>query len=198
MTTKINYNEIKDMTPEGAYHHINSIEKCLVRDFKMKDLINSGIMEMPVHEFRFVDLSPRGIYMFFDANGQATYIGQTNHSFYQRLPVQLDTWVYKGFGWNSMLRIMGGNRTGKNHDALTEEDHCIDLETVLDYKLLLIEVNPDNEITANRLMWIEKVLLKAYKRYGSALINGKIGGLYDHHWGWTIDRIIKPQQNIPQ
>lgn len=191
MITKINYNEIKDMSPEAAYHYINALDKKLVREFTMKDIVNVGFLDMPVHEFSFVDLSPRGIYMFFDGEGKATYIGQTNQSFYQRLPVQLDTWVYKGFGWNSMLRIMGGRRTGKHHDALTEDDHCIDLETVLDHRLLLIEVDHDETIDANRLMWIEKVLLKAYKKYGSNLINGNIGGLYDHHWNWTIDNIIK-------
>ena len=192
MVAKINYSEIKDLMPEEAFHYINGLEKGQVKDARMSDIVNMESLNKAIHEFCFVDLSPRGVYMFFDSNGHARYIGQTKHSFYQRLPTQLDTWFYQGFGWNSMLRIMGGIRTGKPHNQLTEQDHEEDLEEVLNYQLLLIEVDRCKNIDAKNLLWIEKILLKGYRRFGGGrLLNGNIGGLYSNQWQMTVDSLIR-------
>ena len=192
MVAKINYNEVKLMKPEEAFHHINSIQKGQVKDMRMYDIVNMDSLNKAVHDFCFIDLSPRGVYMFFDQDGHARYIGQTNQSFYQRLPTQLDTWFYSGFGWNSMLRIMGGVRLNKPHNQLTEEDHEVDLAEILNYHILLIEVDRCKEIESNQLLWIEKILLKTYKRFdGNRLLNGNVGGLYSNQWQMAINNLIR-------
>jgi|GEM_PF-4008484 len=191
MIAKINYSEIKNLNPTDAFELIQGIKKGHVKDAKMSDIVNTNSLEKKIHEFSFVDLSFRGVYMFFDSNGNAKYIGQTNDSFYQRLPTQLDTWFYNGFGWNSMLRIMGGIRTGKQHYQLTEEDHEEDLKEVLTWNLLLVVVDRTEPVDAYKLMWIEKVLLKTYRKIqNNTLINGRIGWLNENQWKMSVHEII--------
>lgn len=192
MVTRINYSVIKDLKPEEAFHHINAIKMGYVKDVLLRDLINEGILDKPVKDFYFIDFSPRGVYMFFDNTGGIRYIGQTNQSFYQRIPTQLDTFPYGGFGWNSMLRIMGNRRTGKTGDLLTEADHEIDFEEVINYRLLLIEVDRCDEIDARNLVWIEKILLKIYYEMdGTQLLNGRTGSLRSADWNKKIDDLIR-------
>ncbi|WP_438939957.1 hypothetical protein [Chitinophaga hostae] len=192
MVTRINYNDIKDLKPAAVFSHLNNLSKFYVRDLLVKDLLNEGVWEKSVKDFYFVDMSPRGIYMFFKED-KVRYIGQTNQSFYQRLPTQLDTYVYPGgFGWNSMIRIMGGNRTGKLHKDLTTEDHEIDYEEMIGYKLLLIEVDRCDRISAYNLLWIEKILLKTYRELaGGMLLNNRIGWLNKGDWDKTLDELIQ-------
>lgn len=191
MVAKINYNDIKDLKPEAAYYYIEAIKKGLVKEVVLRDILNESALDKPIAGMSWWELSPRGVYMFFDAESICKYVGQTNKSFYERLLTQFDTTHYPGFGWNSMLSILSCKRLNKPHAEVCEEDHEVDFETVINYKLLLIEVDKIEEIEPQHIVWIEKVLLKTYREMDDEqLLNGNIGWLKNEWWGMTINDIV--------
>lgn len=191
MPARIKYEDIKDMKPEQAYNYLLQLDKPVVKDMKMRELLNEATLNKPLIETYFRDLSPRGIYIFFDTNGNIRYIGQSNDSFYQRILTQLDTTYYAGYGWNSMLTIMGCKRLGKPHAELCEEDHCVDFDEAINYRLLMIDVGSDKDMNAATLKWLERILLKTVNGIDhAALLNGRIGDLNDDYWEFTIDEIL--------
>lgn len=191
MVAKINYNDIKDLPPQAAYYFIEGIKKDLVKDVVLRDILNESVLDKPIAGMPWEDLSPRGVYMFFDADDICRYIGQTSKSFYERLLTQFDTTHYPGFGWNSLLSILSCKRLDKPHAELCEEDHEIDFETVVNYKLLLIEVDRIEEIKSHNIVWIEKVLLKTYREMDDEqLLNNNVGWLKNEWWKMTINDIV--------
>ncbi len=191
MVAKINYNDIKDLKPEAAYYYIKGIKKGLVTEVVLRDILHECALDKQVAGMSWWELSPRGVYMFFDSEDICKYVGQTHRSFYDRLLTQFDTTHYPGFGWNSLLSILSCKRLNKPHAEICEEDHEIDFETVGNYKLLLIEVDRIEEITPKNIVWIEKVLLKTYREMeDEQLLNGNIGWLERDWWGMTINEIV--------
>lgn len=191
MVTKINYNQIQNMLPEEAASYLQQTKKGFVREATVLDLLNAETLNRPFAETYFVDLHTRGVYLFFDSNDVIRYIGQTNQGFYNRLMTQLDTTFYKGFGWNALFRILGGKRTGKAHDELTEEDHEVEYNEVINYKLLLVSVGTQKEMPNTQLKKLERVLLKTFREQeGSNLVNSGMGWLLDVEWNKTINKLI--------
>lgn len=129
--------------------------------------------------------------MFFDSNNIIKYVGKTHQGFYTRLMSQLDTTPYGYFGWNALFRILGGNRTGKPHHKLEEVDHDIEYNEVINYKLVLIDVDTHKEVSSDQLKILEKIIMKAFRAQdGNALVNTRIGWLTDLEWEKTIDELI--------
>jgi len=190
MIAKIPYDSISGLTPTQIQDFISDEPKYLVKEATVRDLLNENMLKVSLHEFTDNGFCSRGIYMFFNLSGKPIYIGKTNTNFLQRLTTQLDTTPYPGWGWNSLLRILGGNRTGKHHDELSEDDHAIDLEGLLDHTLLLIDV-PRNTVDSTRLTRLERTLQKTFKEIPeNELLNSNTGLLRMHEWEMTIEQII--------
>lgn len=195
MPSRIKYDDIKDLKPEEVYNYITALEKPVVKGMKLRDVLSLDSLDMPLVDAQYTDLSPRGVYMFFAQGGRARYIGQTNKSFYDRILIQLDTTYYGHWGWNAMLRMMGGKRLAKGHDELCEDDHCTDLEEVMNDRLLMIDVGKENDMDAATLKRLEKLIMKIYrsmehKQPDYTLMNGRIGWLDDPLWENTIDQLL--------
>ncbi|MFN8263785.1 MAG: hypothetical protein U0T07_09685 [Chitinophagales bacterium] len=189
----IEYAEIASLKLEEAINYLESIPKYKVSDFKLIDLLNAENFQKPIIDTYFRDLSNNGIYIFYDENKNVRYIGQSKKGFYERILTQLDTTVYQYFGWNALLRKIGGIRTGKHHHELTEDDHCVDFETVKNYYLLLIAV-PD-KFEDWKLPQLEKYLMKAYREVNyhkgnCLLLNTRIGWLNDSDWEIPINDLL--------
>ncbi len=192
MVARINYEDIKNMKPYEAYELISNVPCYKVSEAKVKDLVNQELLDSPLHEFTDNGFSSRGLYFFFNAEKNAIYIGQTNTQYLARLTTQLDTTFYPGWGWNSLLRILGGIRTGKPHDELSYEDHEIDLEQLLECQLLLIEVNRSNDVDSTKLKRLERTMQKLFKEVeDNVLLNGNTGELKPHEWEMVINNIIQ-------
>lgn len=189
MVSKLNYDTIKNMRPMDAMHYLQSIEKGLVKDVTVLDLLNADTLQKPFAETYFIDLYPRGIYLFFDQSDCIKYVGKTHQGFYNRLMTQLDTTFYEGFGWNALFRILGGNRTGKAHDDLCEEDHEVEYDEVINYKLILIDTHRD--ISSYQLGVLEKIIMKAFRaQEKNTLVNTRIGWLTEDQYTQTIKELI--------
>lgn len=179
------------MQPFEAIQFLQNMEKGLVKEVTVLDLLNSETIHRPFMETSFVDLYPRGVYLFFDQNNCIKYVGKTHQGFYNRLMSQLDITPMGNFGWNALLRILGGNRTGKAHNELTEDDHEIDFNEVSNYKLVLIDAGTWKELSAVQLLSLEKVIMKAFRaQEGNGLINTRIGWLQNHQLEQTINEIL--------
>jgi hypothetical protein len=191
MVTKVSYKDIESLNPEQVINFLQNINKGLVKDVTVRDLLNEATLTRPFAETFFVDLYPRGVYLFFDANDVIRYVGKTHQGFYTRLMSQLDTTPYGHFGWNALFRIIGGARTQKPHHELTEEDHEIEYNEVINYKLVLIDVGTWKEVSSDQLNRLEKVIMKSFRESGSqSLVNTRIGWLADYQWNHTIKELI--------
>lgn len=192
MVTKIRYEDIKNLTPEEATSLLRNTEKGLVKDITVLDLLNKEILNKPFAETYFVDLYPRGIYLFFDSDDAIRYVGKTHQGFYTRLMSQLDTTHYGFFGWNALFRILGGTRTNKAHHELTEEDHEVEYGEVINYKLVLVDVGGWSEVSSDELKVLEKVIMKAFREQdGNRLVNTRVGRLNDFEWSQKIDDLMR-------
>ena len=196
MPSRIKYHDIKDLKPEEVYNYLCTLEKPVVNDMRVKDVLNLDSLDKPLAGARFIDLSPRGVYMFFTPGGRVRYVGQTNKGFYDRILTQLDTTTYGHWGWNAMLRMMGGRRLNKPHIELEEADHEIDLEEVKKDSLLMIEVGSEQDMSAAKLKKLEKLMMKIYRSMEHrlpdyTLMNGQIGWLDDPLWENTIEQLLK-------
>lgn len=195
MPSRIKYEDIKGLKPEETYHYLCKLEKPVVNDMKVRDVLNLDSLDKPLAGARFIDLSPRGVYMFFTPGGRVRYIGQSKKSFYERILTQLDTTTYGHWGWNAMLRMMGGRRLNKPHIELEETDHETDLEEVKKDSLLMIEVGDEDDMSAAKLRKLEKLMMKIYRsmeheQSDYALMNGQIGWLDDLLWENTIEQLL--------
>jgi hypothetical protein len=191
MVTKVRYSAIENMQPFEAIQFLQNMEKGLVKEVTVLDLLNSETIHRPFVETNFVDLYPRGVYLFFDQNNCIKYVGKTHQGFYTRLMCQLDVTPYGYFGWNAFFRILGGNRTGKPHHELTEDDHQIEFDEVIKYKLVLIDVGTWEEISSDQLKVLEKIIMKAFRAQEvNGLVNTRIGWLRDDQWEQTINELI--------
>ncbi len=193
MPARIKYEDIKDMKPEEAYHYISKLDKPVVKNIRTRDLMNEVTLSKPAVGTKFAALSPRGVYIFFDEEGYARYVGQAKNSFYDRILVQLDTHYYKGWGWNSMLTILGCNRLRVDHDKLSEEEHDKDIEEVKKYKLLMIDVGTKEEVNAYQLNRLERRLMQTCKEMEqeqNRLLNNRVAELPYHDWDKTLDQIL--------
>ncbi len=86
---------------------------------------------------------------------------------------------------------MGGERTGKLHDELTNNDHKKDYEKLLQYKIVLIEATVA-EINDEELGWLEKIIMKAFKDLPNEnLLNTRTGRLRNEDYKKTIHNLVK-------
>ena len=188
---KIYYDDIKNMLPQEAIDFINGIEKTCVKDFQVLDMLNSDVLNRSFADTFYREVFPRGVYLFFDSENAITYVGQSSQGFFHRLMSQFDITPGGDWGWNALLRKMGGKRTGKGHNELTEDDHDMDFQLLKEYKLLLIE-DKNQELSKEETGWLEKCIMKAFRgQQRNALLNTNIGWLADHQWQMTIEQYLK-------
>lgn len=191
MVTKIYFNDIKDKKPWDAIQYIQGLKKSIVSEVLTIDLLNENALNKPFASTFYKELYPRGVYILFDENDNVRYVGESNKGFFERLMAQFDTTHYEYWGWNAMLRKMGGIRTGKTHDELTEEDHDVDWNIAIKYKLVLIEVKHE-EINPKELKWLEKVIMQTFREVpNQQLLNTRIGWLPETNWEKTIEDLVK-------
>ncbi|MFN8298372.1 MAG: hypothetical protein U0T75_04635 [Chitinophagales bacterium] len=191
MTTRIHYSDIKAMLPQEAINHIQQLEKKFVRDFKVIDMLNKDALEKPFADTFYREVFPMGVYLFFDSNDMIRYVGQSAQGFFHRLMSHFDITPGGHWGWNALLRKMGGLRTGKKHHELSEKDHAVDFDLLKNYKLLLIEVQ-FGELSKDELKWLEKLIMKAFRGQAKhELLNTNIGWLAKHEWQMPIEKYLK-------
>ncbi len=191
MVTRIFYKDLEKLFPEDAISYILSKKKNLVKNVTVIDLLNEYCLKKPFAETYFTDIFPRGIYLFFDKNNNIRYVGKSNQGFLNRLMSHMDTTPHGYWGWNALLRKMGGERTNKLHQDLTKKDHEYDWKVAQNYKLILIEAS-HKELNPKELKWFEEVIMKAFrKQKNQRLLNTKIGWLTDDEWKTSIKNLVK-------
>ena len=191
MVAKINYSKAKVKLLSELVAVINATEKGTLKEIVARDVIHQDIMNKPLHELWYNDIFSWGVYLFFDPNDRIRYVGKSKNGFYGRLMSQMDTTHRPFWGWNALLRKMGGEITGKAHDKLSDADHEIDYKTLLKYKLFLIEIEK-GELSEKQLGWLEKYVMKAFREEkNQKLLNTQVGWLTEQEKAITINELVK-------
>ncbi len=189
MVASLTYSDIQTLSPLEVVRELRSMDSFPMDQLQAKDLIVLDRLESPVNDLNYNDIYIKGIYILFDANGKAKYVGKSKNGFYGRLMGHLYPVARPGWGWNAILRKLGGQRLNIPHDELTTEDHEHDLVALLGYHLVLID--SENQLSDQQLGWLEKVVMKALRiEDDEHLLNSRIGWLNDQQLKQSIHELL--------
>jgi hypothetical protein len=189
MVTRLTYSNIKDFNPFEVIEALRTIEKYPLSQLKASDLIVSSNLDKLLNDLNYNDIYFKGIYILFDTDNHVKYVGKSKNGFYGRLMGHLYTVAKPGWGWNAILRKLGGNRLNIPHDELTTVDHEYDLPTLLEYRLVLIDT--EDLLSPQQLGWLEKFLMKAFRvDEEEYLLNTRIGWLSREESNTPIKQLL--------
>lgn len=190
MIKHISYSDIINKKPQGIVDFLNSQSKPQRKNVLLEDLMNIPYLKNPFSSSDFDTIFSRGVYLFYDENEVIRYIGSTNQGFLHRLMCHVNTYPQGGWGWNMILRKMGGERLGKSHNELSQKDHEYDWKIFQNYHLLLIDIK-HHEADGNKLKKIERIIMKSYRdQPEQKLLNNRIGWLREHEWKMKLKELV--------
>lgn len=176
MVAIIPYHELKNHRPLAAVDFILKEQKWKFKELKAQDLFCELNMYKHFVELNFIDVHLRGVYLFFEGN-DIRYIGKAKDGFYSRFMGHTDTTFRANFGWNALLRKIGSARTNKGPNELSTDDHNIDFYTMIEYKLVLIDVELDGDDEEKKVISkLEKMLMRAFEyKQPNKIFNTRFG-----------------------
>lgn len=190
MLASLTYPSIADLTPGAAAQTISALKKYTLQQVVVADLLVPDVLQQPVYNLNTWDIFTGGIYVFFDDRDNVRYVGKSKNGFYLRLMSQLDTTHRAHWGWNALLRKLGGERTGKPHHKLTTADHEKDLRTLLHFHMAVVTVD-NYKLNEQQLGWLEKYLMKGFRELpGENLLNTRTGKLHPSEKTQTLKQLI--------
>lgn len=186
MVAKIKYSDLREMVPMEAVGFIKSLDKYPLSELNASDLLVSKNLQTPINDlFNYNDIYCKGIYVLFDENNNVRYVGKSKNGFYGRLMGHLYTVAKPGWGWNAILIKLAQERLKPLNRHLTNEDHEEDLKTLINYGIVLIDV--ENTLSDTQLGWLEKIIMKAARiEHENHMLNTRIGWLRD----WEIESSV--------
>ena len=124
MVTIIKYQDIKNLKPLDAVAFLLAKEKHALNQLEPFDLLREDILHRKFVNQYYTWLFIRGVYLFFTPkNEEVIYIGKAKDGFYGRFMGHISTEFKANFGWNAILRKMGGKRLSTLHNNLSTEEH---------------------------------------------------------------------------
>ena len=142
------FKEIYEVSIEDLKTIIQALDKKIIGEIKLIDLI-------------FDNQSMTGIYIIFDNNHKAVYVGKTgSRAILERLAGHFD--LRPGAYMNSFLCALSGKRKQRNGPHATEDDLKNVYDMALTHKLIFIQI-PNNDEHKKKIGKLESILAKEFK-----------------------------------
>jgi len=138
----ISFDEIENLTIDELLKKIKKNKKLIIGELKLIDLI-------------FENQSMTGIYVIFDDNEEAVYVGKTgSRAILERFAAHFD--LRPGAYMNSFLCALAGKRKQRNGPHATEKDLKNVYENALTHKLVFVQI-PNSEEHKTKISKLESI-----------------------------------------
>lgn len=165
----ISFDEIENLTIDELIKKIIGNKKLIIGELKLVDLI-------------FENQSMTGIYVIFDKNNEAVYVGKTgSRAILERFAAHFD--LRQGAFMNSFLCALAGKRKQRNGPHATEEDLKNVYQNALTHKLVFVQI-PNTEEHKAKISKLE------------SLISRKLETKYNSRRGSKIPDTMQQIKNI--
>lgn len=139
----ISFDEIENITIEELLKKIDKTKKMIIGELKLIDLI-------------FENQSMTGIYIIFDENDEAVYVGKTgSRAILERFAAHFD--LRPEAFMNSFLCALAGKRKQRNGPHATEKDLQNVYENALAHKLIFVQI-PNSEEHKSKISKLESII----------------------------------------